>query len=45
MPRRGFELSDPMRIAIEFPDTQIFSLVRSRVSQDPEIGPLLRHLG
>ena len=25
MPRRGFELSDPMRIAIEFPDTQIFS--------------------
>ncbi|MHA1824588.1 MAG: hypothetical protein ACTSXN_00315 [Promethearchaeota archaeon] len=25
MPRRGFELPDPMRIAIGFPGTQIFS--------------------
>ena len=44
MPRRGFEPLIP-RSSVSPVSGIPIDLVRSRVSQDPDIGSLLRHLG
>ncbi len=44
MPREGFEPSVP-RSSVSPVSFIPIDLVRSRASQDPDIGPLLRHLG